>query len=80
MNKLIKLFPKLLKAYLSSNCLRGHPHPVNFDNFSASYVDKTISFSQRSANPLCPSVIERKPKPLKRFNPIVVRIDQLLAA
>ncbi|ARI83805.1 hypothetical protein BH695_4526 [Microcystis aeruginosa PCC 7806SL] len=42
--------------------------------------DKTISFSQRSANHFCPSVIERKPKPLKRFNPIVVRIDQLLAA
>jgi hypothetical protein len=78
MNKLIKLLPKPLKAYLSSNCLRVNP--VNLANFSASYVDKTISFYQRSANHLCPSVIERKPKPLKRFNPIVVRIDQLLAA
>ncbi len=78
MNKLIKLVPKPLKAYLSSNFLRVHP--VNLANFSASYVDKTISFYQRSANHLCPSVIERKPKPLKRFNPIVVRIDQLLAA
>ncbi|CCI12896.1 hypothetical protein MICAE_1540034 [Microcystis aeruginosa PCC 9806] len=39
-------------------------HPVNLADFSAYYVDKTISFSQRSANHLCPSVIERKPKPL----------------
>ncbi len=78
MKRLIKLVPKPLKAYLSSNCLRVNP--VNLANFSASYVDKTISFSQLSANYLCPSVIERKPKPLKRFNPIVVRIDQLLAA
>ncbi|MFN5970639.1 MAG: hypothetical protein ACK48H_12055 [Microcystis sp.] len=33
-------------------------HPFKLANFYASYVDKTISFSQRSANHLCPSVID----------------------